>query len=253
MHRPLLQLLSQAIRRDWYEYRGAQSLPVASQIGAWSVTQLMGHWIVWRLTGLRDRFRCGSGCTDELALLAPLLQLVPPAPLPVGLLARIEAQIDAGERRMRAGKPENQHIWLGMRTLSAGVAGALAGGVVSALLALPIMLSGCAPAYLTTLELEQPPLSLRIDSVACGRYIHLHHFGSGAVADHALELWLVPQSGGVPRSLGLVSAKGDSTVLLLETPVLAGDVLAISQEPPMGSPFDRPSGPVLVSAMVGEN
>jgi anti-sigma-K factor RskA len=63
-----------------------------------------------------------------------------------------------------------------------------------------------------------------------------------------LELWSVPAQGA-PRSLGLISAEG-TTVLsrgrLPETLLKGGtDALAVSVEPPGGSPTGAPTGPVV--------
>ena len=62
-------------------------------------------------------------------------------------------------------------------------------------------------------------------------------------ADKALELWSVPPSGA-PRSLGLISASG--ATVFSKRKVLEGTAaLAVSLEPPGGSPTGAPTGPVL--------
>lgn len=70
-------------------------------------------------------------------------------------------------------------------------------------------------------------------------------------ADRVLELWSVPpsSSGGAPKSLGLISASG-ATVLprsRLPATLLEGGTaaLAVSVEPPGGSPTGAPTGPVV--------
>ena len=63
----------------------------------------------------------------------------------------------------------------------------------------------------------------------------------------ALELWLIP-SGDRPRSLGLIQA--GQPIRLTIPPELAGAftsdaTLAVSLEPPGGSPTGPPTGPVI--------
>lgn len=67
-------------------------------------------------------------------------------------------------------------------------------------------------------------------------------------ADRVLELWSVPPEGA-PRSLGLIRADGSTVVPRERLPkgLLKGDTaaLAVSLEPPGGSPTGTPTGPVL--------
>jgi anti-sigma-K factor RskA len=66
--------------------------------------------------------------------------------------------------------------------------------------------------------------------------------------DRVLELWSVPPEG-VPRSLGLISAQGVTVLSRERLPktLLEGgtDALAVSVEPPGGSPTGVPTGPVV--------
>ena len=61
--------------------------------------------------------------------------------------------------------------------------------------------------------------------------------------DRALELWAAAGTGA-PRSLGLISASGATVVKKAVLPA-GTDHLAVSLEPPGGSPTGAPTGPVL--------
>ena len=75
----------------------------------------------------------------------------------------------------------------------------------------------------------------------------LLHKGSIVVPEKSLELWALPP-GQAPRSLGLVATQDKHSVRLKSSADSAlGDaaLLAISLEPPGGSPTGAPTGPVL--------
>ena len=71
---------------------------------------------------------------------------------------------------------------------------------------------------------------------------------------HAHELWVIPE-GGKPHSLGTM-ARGrqmhmrlaDALAQLLQQ----GATIAISVEPPGGSPTGAPTGPVVASGALGQ-
>lgn len=68
-------------------------------------------------------------------------------------------------------------------------------------------------------------------------------------ASRALELWAVPPQGA-PRSLGLISASGLTVIRREKLPQALLDqrntaALAVSVEPPGGSPTGAPTGPVI--------
>ncbi|MBO0905990.1 anti-sigma factor [Jiella sonneratiae] len=62
------------------------------------------------------------------------------------------------------------------------------------------------------------------------------------------ELWVVPPNGGAPLSLGLINAERPAQIHFKNRPV--GEpkaALAVSLEPPGGSPTGQPTGPVVAS------
>jgi len=65
----------------------------------------------------------------------------------------------------------------------------------------------------------------------------------GVQPDRSLELWAIPP-GGAPRSLGVISASG-ATVVHKRQALEGADTLAVTLEPPGGSPSGNPTGPVL--------
>ena len=67
-------------------------------------------------------------------------------------------------------------------------------------------------------------------------------------ADRVLELWWAPAQGA-PKSLGLIKADGTTVLSRGQLPGgLRGsgiDHMAVSVEPPGGSPTGQPTGPVV--------
>jgi len=66
---------------------------------------------------------------------------------------------------------------------------------------------------------------------------------------HAHELWVIPP-GGKPRSLGTMGSARQSHMRLADaiaTLMESGATVAISVEPPGGSPTGAPTGPVIAS------
>jgi anti-sigma-K factor RskA len=70
-------------------------------------------------------------------------------------------------------------------------------------------------------------------------------------ANRVYELWMLPNAGTAPVSLGLLPASGEITLPLTAASaqiLAASSTLAVSVEPPGGSPTGAPTGPVVFTA-----
>ncbi len=66
------------------------------------------------------------------------------------------------------------------------------------------------------------------------------------------ELWIIPD-GGAPRSLGLIRPAGRTDLTIPQALIRLIDApaaLAVSLEPPGGSPTGQPSGPIIASGQI---
>ena len=154
---------------------------------------------------------------------------------------RIAAALPA-QAQPRAGLWHSLAFWRGLSLAS----GALAAACVAALV------------YFGTLT-QPAPLLATIDGGGHSHFVATIDAGRGTVAvvpaafaadaTRVPELWLIPADGR-PRPLGLLRA--DRTVTIAIPPALAPHatrdaVLAVSLEPPGGSPTGQPTGPVIAS------
>lgn len=187
---------------------------------------------------------------EEIDRLSPIMQLVPPQGPPVGLLARIEDELDRLQDQPRA--QQSARSWQPRLLLPVGMAGTLAGAIGLVIAYWPAPHTPCAPARMAVLQVAGTSAQIGIDTVECGRFLHIRHAGIEAGKGRALELWLIPHHTGEPRSLGLVAAKGDRTYLPVTIAPMQGDTIAVSREPAEGSPKAGPTGPVLATAEIGK-
>ena len=172
------------------------------------------------------------------ARLLPLTQTIAPVEPPPALWQRIEARIGGAVAPPRVGLWQRLALWRSLAAF-AGVAAI----VLALLLVQPLP--------------SQPPIVVVLAATpgagaggfvagvsADGRSVVTRPIAPVALAaDRALELWAVPAQGA-PTSLGLISEKAASVVRRERLP--AGTAaLAVSLEPPGGSPTGAPTGPVL--------
>ena len=110
-----------------------------------------------------------------------------------------------------------------------------------------------APAYTATIAAEDESLVVRAAYDAEAAELFLARDTGQAAPGRALELWLIA-GDQPPVSLGLLGAEPVTVVTVTAelAPRLAGGVLAISDEPPGGSPTGAPTGAVLAVGPVSE-
>jgi anti-sigma-K factor RskA len=202
--------------------------------------RLLAH--LHAFAGLRQASGTASGMPD-LNLLAPLLECLPPAPPPPGLLARIEERIDP-PATARPRWPLRRCI------LAAGFSAAAAGAMaVFALMTLSDAGSSRVPLALEVVDGAERVAMLDAGTIDGGRYLQLDHLGLRAPEGNTLDLWLV-RRGGRPEFLGMLAVESGVTVLPLSRRLSDGDVLAVSEETFGGATRNGPSGPVILTARV---
>jgi anti-sigma-K factor RskA len=181
--------------------------------------------------------------------LLPLAESVPPVSPPERVWPAILERI--GGQREPGSIWDNLNLWRGLAL--AGFATAMALTIVlltprpdTSMETLVAVLAAADARPVLVASADRSGRTLTIKAVA----------PMAPVADRVLQLWSLPAQGN-PRSLGLIPSLGaGSTVVRLDLPASAGQALqnipalAISLEPPGGSPTGLPTGPVLYSGPV---
>lgn len=171
--------------------------------------------------------------------LHPLSALAPPAEPPAGLWDTIAAHLDANAPPAAAPR-----FWSTPRPWRWSTAGFAA---VAAALALYVALRPLPPAPSTIALLHAPQQAstnwvatadrdgLRLRAVAA----------APAPSGRAFELWAIAPGAKTPQPLGVIPGDGVFRLKTLPPAVRQGATLAISVEPPGGSPTGQPTGPVV--------
>ena len=176
------------------------------------------------------------------ARLMPITASIDPVEPSPEVWKRIQARIAASEQPAQRSQPSRLAFWRG-----------LAGFATVAALALGVLLATPGP-VLPPLVIVLNATDAATSSAVPGTFIASISGDGRAVVtrplvnvtlqnDRALELWALPGSGA-PRSLGLISANA-STVVEKAQDLKGATALAVSLEPPGGSPTGAPTGPVL--------
>ena len=197
---------------------------------------------------------------DWHAQLEPMLDYVEDAVPSPRVWRGIEAAIGrADARRPRAIAPAQAIVRQGVPAWRAFLlmvmGGALAALMLVALVDLGHVRLGpglaptgpAEPALVATLTPEgaAPPALARFDPSG-GLTVRITLAGTD---DRVPELWLIP-GDGVPRSLGVITGDGATIALPEGIAPLPGEALAVSLEPPGGSPTGAPTGPVVASGQL---
>ena len=163
--------------------------------------------------------------------------------------AAIEARLPAND----IGASRAALRWWQAGTMVASMAAVMLGVVVSqrpapVTIALPPPAAAPAP-LVAVLTGKSGVLTISFDR-ATGR---LTSAPNGIdIGDHAAELWVIP-ADGKPRSLGVIAASTPGWTKA-PAPALAslapGATLAITVEPPGGSPHGEPTGAVILSGKI---
>ena len=195
-----------------------------------------------------------AAVTDWQARLMPLTAVVGPVAPPPQVWAAIERRLwpAAAAAATSAATTAAAPWWhgLGFWRAASGLATVAAVGL-SVLLLNPAAQAPPVVVVLQGTEAGGPALTSFVASVSAdGRALVARPIQPVALAaDRVLELWAVPPQGA-PRSLGLVSAAGVTVIRREKLPLALLDgrntaALAVSVEPPGGSPTGTPTGPVV--------
>ncbi len=172
---------------------------------------------------LRDWEENFASLADEVAPVAP----------PPELKRRLEQTLFA------APAPRRRWSW------------ALLGGLAAAAVVAAVLLTGtlreAPPGYVAEIAAEDRSLVIEASFDADTATLAVERVAGQAAAGRALELWLIAEAAPTPVSLGVLPEGPSGRISVPEAlvPALAGGTLAVSDEPPGGSPTGQPTGAVL--------
>lgn len=176
-------------------------------------------------TRIRNDFGFAAKVADWEDRLSGLNEAYTEAPLP-DLMPKIEA-------RLFPAQPRKRTWWADLR---------LWGGVLiaSAALVAYLVLTPPKPELTATLAADQGALQFAA-VITHGHLTITRVAGELPDAGHSHELWIIT-GDDPPVSLGVIPAEGETISL---PGAAAGAVLAVTLEPPGGSPSGKPTGPIV--------
>jgi anti-sigma-K factor RskA len=94
---------------------------------------------------------------------------------------------------------------------------------------------------------QSPAFLMSVDTDK--RVVTVRQVAAERLADKSYQLWIAPQPGSAPQSLGVIEQQDDFTVRATlagyEPAVINNATFGISLEPLGGSPTGQPTGPVI--------
>jgi len=178
--------------------------------------------------------------------LAALTDRIDPVAPPPRLRGQVEAAVFGAPGRKTGGIG-----WLG-GFLGGLAAAALAIGLIFGADLLPRTLQGPSdPAYVADVAAEDGSLVVAAAYDADAGELFVDRLAGGPREGRALELWLIAGENA-PVSLGVLPGEARAALVVPQDlrPQLDGGVLAISDEPPGGSPTGAPTGDVLAAGPI---
>lgn len=218
-------LAGKELERAWTQYR--QDSDFRAQVGIW------------------------------LGRFAPLLDSVSDIEPPDGLWPAIERRIGrpAANSNNRPDVRRQLNVWRGIAAGAMAIAASLAVMVVirpDPIASPPVEAPAQEPPMVAILGGEEEGMVMASwDSV--GRNLVVASTAQQAGdPSRSRELWVIP-AGGQPRSLGTLPDSNRARIRIPDnraSEMLEGATLAISLEPPGGSPTGLPTGPVIASGIL---
>ncbi|MBD3662592.1 anti-sigma factor [Sulfitobacter aestuariivivens] len=137
----------------------------------------------------------------------------------------------------------------------------LAGGLVAAGVMVAVVLGGLfdgsddlTPSFRAELISEDRSVILTAGVIPATHEIVVERVAGAPPAEQIHELWLIADGADAPVSLGLLQNEGTTRIRVPDeiAPGVRTGTIAISIEPPGGSPTGAPTGPVVAAAQFSD-
>lgn len=169
-----------------------------------------------------------------VALADEVDEVPPPAAVKAAVMAVVGAQ-------------KKRSAWRRWPALASGLAAAAA---VAGFVFFAGTRPDLSPAFQAQLATEDGSLILVAGVIPATHEIVIDRIAGDAPSGGVRELWLIAEGAAAPVSLGLLNPDGATRITVPDeiAPGVRTGTIAISLEPPGGSPTGAPTGPVLATA-----